>query len=254
MADDIVADAKRQVDNRVSGSTPSSEDPLIWVSGSGVTVPKRGTLGKNELKVSEMKQSVLAAAANRDPYFSTLANSLYATNFISKSSRNIPEYVAAGLENAINVYQAYVSTGGDKSFSDWWGGYVQSAPPREDDGGGAYTGPVTTVTTSITDENTAEALLNNMARDLLGRGLTEKETNKYLRQFRQAEEEAPQVTTTTPMGKARRETETVSAADKGELLREILVKNPDYQKYQIDTTIMDMLIDDIKKGQEVIYG
>ena len=254
MADDIVADAKRQVDNRVSGSTPSQDDPLIWVSGSGITVPKRGTLGKNQLKVSEMKQSVLAAAANRDPYFSTLANSLYATNFISKSSRNIPEYVAAGLENAINVYQAYVSTGGDKSFSDWWGGYVQSAPPREDDGGGAYTGPVTTVSTSITDENTAEALLNNMARDLLGRGLTEKETSKYLRQYRQIEEDNPQVTTTQPMGQSRRETVTESAPSKEEMLRQVMAQNPDYQKYQIDTTIMDLLLDDIKAGQEVIRG
>jgi hypothetical protein len=38
------------------------------------------------------------------------------------------------------------------------------------------------------------------------------------------------------------------------MLRQVLSQNPDYQKFQIDTTIMDLLLEDIKAGQEVIRG
>jgi hypothetical protein len=47
---------------------------------------------------------------------------------------------------------------------------------------------------------------------------------------------------------------TETAASKEELLRQVISSNPDFQNYQIDTTIMDMLLDDIKSAKEVIYG
>lgn len=261
MADDIVAESKRGIDDIVSATPPDQDDPLIWISGTGTgrRIPKRGvTMGRNQLTLSQMKQSVQAAAANRDPYFGTLANDLVKVNLLTESGKDVVEYVLNGLEDAVGLYQAYSATGGNKSFTDWWSGYVGSAPSVEDTeaggvGGGGYAGPVTTTTTTITDEVTAEALIDGVARDLLGRSLTPKETRKYLRQFRTAEMESPQVTTTTP-GVSTRSTETVTAADKGELLRQIIAENPDYQDFQIDTTIMDMLLDDIKAGQEVIYG
>ena len=88
---------------------------------------------------------------------------------------------------------------------------------------------------------------------LLGRGLTKKETEKYLREFRQAEMGAPQVTTTARgAGATTQLTET--AASKDEMLRQIISQNPDYQKFQVDTTIMDMLMEDIEKGKKAIYG
>lgn len=211
------------------------------------------------MTLSQMTQSIKAAAANRDPYFSTLADDLVRVNLLSESGKNVIDYVVNGLEDAVGLYQAYSATGGEKSFTDWWGDYTRTAPQAEETvgagggGGGGYAGPVTTTTMNITDEVTAEALIDGVARDLLGRSLTQKETQKYLRQFRTAEMESPQVTTTTP-GVATRSTETVTAADKGELLRQIIAENPDYQDFQIDTTIMDMLLDDIKAGQEVIYG
>jgi len=260
MADDIVAESKRGIDDIVSATPPDQDDPLIWISGTGTgrRIPKRGiTMGRNQMTLSQMTQSVKAAAANRDPYFSTLADDLVKVNLLSESGKNVIDYVVNGLEDAVGLYQAYSATGGEKSFTDWWGDYTRTAPgvEKEEAGGGrgGYAGPVTTTTINITDEVTAEALIDGVARDLLGRSLTPKETQKYLRQFRTAEMESPQVTTTTP-GVSTRSTETVTAADKGELLRQIISENPDYQDFQIDTTIMDMLLDDIKAGQEIIYG
>ena len=106
---------------------------------------------------------------------------------------------------------------------------------------------------SITDEDTAEALLDKYARDLVGRGLTAKERDKYIKQFNKAEMESPQVTVSSGSGAVRTST-TTSAPSKEEMLRDIVSKNPDYAKFQIDTTVMDMLMDDIRKGQEVING
>ena len=120
-------------------------------------------------------------------------------------------------------------------------------------GSGKYKGPVTTTSSTITDEISAKALLNNYARDLIGRDLNDKEVDKYVKQFNRLEAENPQVSVSTP-GVGRASSVTNTAASKEELLRQVVSSNPDYAKFQIDTTIMDMLLDDIEKGKAVING
>ena len=122
-----------------------------------------------------------------------------------------------------------------------------------DSGSGKYKGPVTTTSSTITDEISAKALLNNYARDLIGRDLNDKEVDKYVKQFNRLEKENPQVSVSTP-GVGRAASVTNTAASKEELLRQVVSSNPDYAKFQIDTTIMDMLLDDIEKGKAVING
>lgn len=261
--DTILADVKNKTKS-VTGSAPNDDDPIILFSGGRKTftpavpgeVPARisgsGGISKS---ASQIQREILAAAARRDPNYNAWAQLLLQGGFTTESRSRIPEYVSADAMNAISMYQAYSAEGGAGSFQDWIINYVQSAPPAETGGGrgGGYSGPVTTTTVSITDENTAEALLNKYARDLLGRGLTAKERDKYIKQFNKAEMESPQVTTSAGTGATRTST-TTTAASKEELLREVVSKNPDYAKFQVDTTIMDMLMDDIRKGQEVING
>ena len=210
------------------------------------------------IKASAIQDSILALGANLDPQYDAVAGLLVAGDFLKPEYVKYPAYTSNSMGTAINLHAAYVKNGGDRPLMEWLDWYARNRPQEADAPSaaraGAYTGPVTTTTTTLTDEVTAEALLNQVSRDLLGRSLTKKETQKYLNEFRQAEEGAPQVTTTTPGGPASRETETVTAADKGELLRQILVENPDYQKYQVDTTIMDLLMEDIDEGKKVIYG
>ena len=249
---------------KVDAATPTvpaadaDKNPTVWLSGGGQQAYAVGeapgrmtTSGRVQMTLEAMQNGLLAAAASRDPAYDKMAQALVDTGLLSKSYKGIPQYAANSLSSAVDLYLAYQGTGGDKSFSQWWSGYSSTADPKGD---GAYTGPKTTQTTSITDEVTAEALIDQMAREMLGRALTPKETDKYLSRFRKAEEKSPQITTTTPMGKARSETQSVTAADKGELLRGIISSNPDYEKYQMDTTIMDMLLDDINRGREVIRG
>lgn len=265
MADSIYGDAQDQLNKISAQSSVSSDDPVILFSSGNKTftpavpgeIPGRVTSSGGVTKsASQIQREILAAAANRDPNYNTWAQVLLQGGFTSESRSKIPLYVASDAMNAIKMYQAYSVEGGRNSFQDWMVGYVQSSPQVDSSGGGGgggYSGPVTTTSVSITDENTAEALLDKYARDLLGRGLTKQETQKYIKDFNKAEAAAPQVTTSSGSGATRTST-TETAASKEELLREVVSRNPDFAKYQVDTTIMDMLMDDIRKGQEVING
>lgn len=115
--------------------------------------------------------------------------------------------------------------------------------------GSGSSGPRTTSSASITDATTAEALLNKVATDLIGRNLTANEIKKYTQQFNTMERQNPAMTTTSESGSV-----STSAPDKAELLRQVVSKNPDYMKYQVDTTVMDMFLDRIKEGQAVANG
>jgi hypothetical protein len=266
MADEsILADVRNQTKG-VTASSSAASDPVIFFSGGGKTfvpsvpgeIPGRMTTSRNVTKTaSQIQQEILAAAARRDPNYGAWAQLLLQGGFTSDSRVKIPLYVANDAMNAIQMYQAHSAQGGKGSFQDWIIGYVQSAPQEASTGsggmGGGYSGPVTTTSVNITDEDTAEALLDKYARDLLGRGLTEKERTKYIKEFNLAEEQAPQVTVSGGSGATRTST-TTTATSKEELLRQVVSKNPDYAKFQVDTTIMDMLMDDIRKGQEVIRG
>lgn len=229
----------------------SSKEP-IWVKGSDPNAPNN-----QYLTLDEIQSNLYAQAAVRSPEYQKVVENLYNANFISKQQTMQPESVVNAITYPIKMYQAYATRAGSEavSYNKWADWYFSTAQPRDGGGGGggSYSGPVTTTSTTITDEVTARGLLSNFARDLLGRDLTEKETNKYLRQFREAEQEAPQVTTTSGTG-ATRTSVTETAASKEEMLRQIISSNPDYQKFQVDTTIMDMLMQDIEKGKKVIYG
>lgn len=230
----------------IRGQQGIGDSARIWVSGPK-DAPKTMTLG-------ELQTEIKAGAATRNPAYNRLAEALYQGNFISKSQKDQADSVVAAVERPFGLYSAYALREGTDAipYEDWFDWYTKSAKPRTE-GSGGYTGPVTTTSTTITDADTAEALLDKYARDLLGRGLTKKETQKYIKDFNKAEAGAPQVTTSAGSGAVRTST-TETAASKEELLREVVSKNPDFAKFQVDTTVMDMLMDDIRKGQEVING
>jgi len=266
MADESILDTVKNQTKGVTGSSTTTNDPVILFSGGEKTftpsvpgeIPGRVTPSRGVTKtVSQIQTEIQAAAARRDPNYNAWVQLLVQGGFTTESRAKFSKYVASDLTNATDMYQAYASEGGSGSFQDWIIGYVQSAPKEVDTGaggrGGGYSGPVTTTTVNITDEDTAEALLDKYARDLLGRGLTEKERTKYVKEFNVAEREAPQVTISEGSG-ALRATTTTTATSKEELLRQVVSNNPDYAKFQVDTTIMDLLMDDIRKGQEVIRG
>lgn len=255
---DIVEDALNKANELDAKNVATNDNPVIWVGSTYNYSGARLSRSKVNLTLDQMQNKVKSWFASRDPQYDAYADKLIAGGFMDKSYRDQGVTASRALGFAVEIYQAYAADGGQLSFDDWFDWYASTAQQDTTGAGGGrgggYSGPVTTVSTTITDPVTAEAVLDNFARDLLGRSLTKKETEKYLRQYRQIEEDSPQVTTTRSVGPARRETVTESAPSKEEMLRQVMAKNPDYQRYQIDTTIMDLLLDDIKAGQEVIRG
>lgn len=255
---DIVEDALNKANELDAKNVSTNDNPVVWVSNTYNYSSQGMAPSKVNLTLDQMQNKVKSWFASRDPQYTAYANKLITGGFMNESYRDQGEVASRALATAVGIYQAYAADGGQLSFDDWFD-WFSSTSEQADAGagggrGGGYAGPVTTVSTTITDPVTAESVLDNFARDLLGRSLTKRETEKYLQQYRQIEEDSPQVTTTRPMGQARRETITESAPSKEEMLRQVMAQNPDYQKYQIDTTIMDLLLDDIKAGQEVIRG
>lgn len=254
MAGEIANQAKSEIKNvQVASATGkdfkfpvASGAATGYQTGSGVSYQK--VMGDAE----SLRNAVLATAAMRDPRYNDIANKLYQGNFLSskKYIDTVPEYTARAMDSATNLYSAYYMNGGREDFTSWLDNYVAGAKPRKEEGG-AYTGPRTTTSVTLTDEVTATALLDEFARANLGRGLEEGEVEKYLSKFRKAEMGAPQVTTTTPQGKAATTSVTETAASKEELLRQIVAKNPDFAEFQMDTTVMDMFANRIKRGQAV---
>lgn len=253
MADDIVAEALSGLKS-ASNANSTGKEPVIWVgsapqgyqTGSGVTY------SKVNMTVSDLQNAVLAAAAQRSPDYTDIANKMYQGGFLSSEKyTQIPAYTAKAVETAANMYNAYSMAGGSEDFNTWLDGYVATAQPRDAAGGsgGAYAGPRTTTSVTLTDEVSAAALLDEFARKNLGRSLEEGEVEQYLSSFRKAEMGAPQVTTTTPQGKAATTSVTETATSKEELLRQIIAKNPDFAEFQMDTTVMDMFADRINRSR-----
>jgi len=265
VTDDIIARVAKALDAyRGREETRESKDsnPMVWVGNVPVRVEGEKPMTRRDVvSKSDMIRKAVAAGARRDPQYYALADQLVRNSFMSESASRYPGGVAAGLGNAIDVYQSYAREGGTMNFTQWLDWYSSGAPEAEDSQGrggrsfgrGGYSGPTTTTSVTLTDEMTAEALLDKFSRDLLGRGLTKRETEKYLKEFRKGEQAAPQVTTSVP-GRGTMSQVTETAASKEEMLRQIVSRNPDYEKFQINTTIMDMLMEDIEEGKRVIYG
>lgn len=169
-------------------------------------------------------------------------------------------YVASVVEGTGRALAMYQNSGSDLPFDEWLDRTAQKVGRSGDSssgygggGGGGYTGPVTTTSRTITDEVTAENLLQTLATDMLGRSLTTDEVAKYTKQFNQQERANPQVTVSQASTGSQSST-TNTAPDKAELLRRILVGNEDFMENQIDTTVMDMFVNRVKGGQAVIDG
>lgn len=246
-----MADLVDQYLAQLAGANTSAPSEPIWVKGN-----KPGDANNQYKTLEELQNDLFAAAATRSPEYNKVVQNLYDANFISKAQMSQAPSVKAALAYPVQMYQAYASRAGDNtvSFNKWFDWYTSTAGSRSSGGSGSgYSGPVTTTSVTVTDENSAESLLNNYARDLLGRGLTKQETQKYIKQFNQAERDSPQVTVSSGSGATRTST-TETATSKEEILREVVSKNPDFAKYQVDTTIMDMLMDDIQKAKVMING
>lgn len=117
-------------------------------------------------------------------------------------------------------------------------------------GGGGYTGPVSQYTEMA--ESDIRATANDVALELLGRPLDDKEFNRVLRKTRRAEQAEPTVTTRSTGKTVTRQGLTAQGRD--DILRDVISKNPEYEQFQVETTVLDAMLKFVNQKRQVSDG
>ncbi len=115
----------------------------------------------------------------------------------------------------------------------------------------AYAGPMESV--QVAAETDIVAMAQATAQELLGRSATQQELDKILKRTRKAEQAQPQVQTRQGPGRVTTE-EGLTKSGRDAILRKVLMQSPDYASYQFDSTVMDMMMDNLRRGQQVARG
>jgi len=250
---DILKQATEAASNVSSTGNVVSNAP-IWIgSTAGKLAPgNTGTAptSKQTVSSSDLVNTFARWRADGDPRYVSVRNNLISAGLLwgVGATPNNWNSVQTAFSSAIAMYQ---QSSQKTDFGKW---LDTSAKTNKVTGtGGAYSGPVTTTSVDVTDPDTAAAMLNKLSTDMLGRNLTHNEISKYTVQMNKAERANPQVTVSDGTG-ASRSSNTTTAPDKGEILRKILAKDSGFAENQIDTNIMDMFVNQIKKGQDILNG
>jgi hypothetical protein len=117
-------------------------------------------------------------------------------------------------------------------------------------GRGGYSGP--TVSRTMMAESDIRATANALAIELIGRPVDDKELEKITRRMRMAEVEQPQITTSTTGSSVTQQG--LTAQGREDILRDLISKNPEYQDFQVDTTVLDAMTGFINEKKQVSGG
>lgn len=123
-----------------------------------------------------------------------------------------------------------------------------SSMPKSKGKKGPYTGPRASIT--VQAESDINATANALAMEMIGRTLTDKELSRVTKRIRSAEMNQPQVTT----GDVKRTvtTQGLTAQGREDILREVIAQRPEFESYQLDTTVMDAMNSYIQEKRAVI--
>jgi len=249
--DDIVLAALEALDG--IGVRAEAEEEIsipvgsTYQTGAGV-VPRYQTL-------SQMQMNVLSWASNRSPEYTTFAQNMVDAGFLPESAMDQPTSAANNLQYPVQVFQAYRAGGGDMDFNEWFDWYSSTARAQRSSSGigggsGAYTGPVRSITEMA--ESDIRKTANNIAIELLGAPVEEKEMERIIKKMRKAEQEQPTITTRTT-GKTVTE-EGLTAQGRDDILRDLISQNPEYEQFQVDTTVLDSMLDFVNRKKQVAGG
>jgi hypothetical protein len=115
----------------------------------------------------------------------------------------------------------------------------------------AYDGPMESV--QVAAETDIVAMAQEAAQELLGRAPTQAELDRILKRTRKAEQAQPTVQTRQGPGRVTTQ-EGLTKEGRDAILKQVLMSSPDYAGYQIDSTMMDMFANILRKGQAVARG
>jgi hypothetical protein len=216
-------------------------------SGAG-TVPT--SVSVYDITRRDSKGWLTNLKANNPDGYKGVVDLLRAGGFLGAKA-NAPDSIRRAVDSAAKEAAARYKSGQteDVDFVD----YLYSRVGSGDGSGGKtgrYTGPVESRT--VMAESDIKATANALAIELIGRAITDEELKKITRRMRTAEQQQPQVTTgdvastTTIQG--------LTSQGREDILREVISENPEFVDYQLDTTVMDLMLEDIDLGKRVARG
>lgn len=117
-------------------------------------------------------------------------------------------------------------------------------------GSGGYSGPV--ATTTLMDDRDVDRTANALALELIGRPLSDKELAKVTQRLRTEERANP--TVTTPGTGTSLTQSGLSAEGRADVLREVIAENPEYRQFQVDNTVLDTMLSELNKREQMVNG
>lgn len=117
-------------------------------------------------------------------------------------------------------------------------------------GRNGFRGPTETITEMA--ESDIRKSANTIAIELLGRPVDEKEMDRIVRKMRGAEQEQPTITTSVPGRTVTQQG--LTATGREDILRELISQNPEYEQFQVDTTVLDSMLDFVNRKKQVSGG
>ena len=115
-------------------------------------------------------------------------------------------------------------------------------------GRGGYSGPRASIVQQA--ESDINATANALALEMIGRPLNQKELNRITKRIRAAEVEQPTVTSGSPARTVQQQG--LTAQGREDILREVIAKRPEFEKFQLDTTVMDAMNAYVQEKRAVI--
>jgi hypothetical protein len=238
---------------------PVTGEALITTGSTPVRIPVFvDTTSPRGVKVASDINSIL----NADRYSKSDANALWdqlppeTQNALTEIAKSQGGRSGKALWER-SVSASFVSTKQGNPQNPWdfisaAGADVQSTGTGSRGGrAAAYTGPVESV--SVQAETDIIATAQATAQALLGRTATEDEIQRILKQTRRAEQAQPTVQTRQGPGRVTTE-EGLTKEGRDAILNKVLMSSPDYASYQFDSTVMDMMVNNLRRGQEVARG
>jgi transglutaminase/protease-like cytokinesis protein 3 len=101
-------------------------------------------------------------------------------------------------------------------------------------------------------ESDIRATANALAIELIGRPVDDKELDKITKRMRGAEIAQPQITTSTTGSSVTQQG--LTSQGREDILRDLISKNPEYQDFQVDTTVLDAMTGFINEKKRVSGG
>ena len=246
-------DARKEAQQQSAGSsskTPWSSESWKPGAAAGVSVPKtwdriysdtstlQGIAGVSDPRSYTWRESrqpsdvpnYYALSSNERDLFNAAAKSIHP---LKTGEAFYGELIKASYDLSLaGIYKSPQ----ELAFDAYEGspGGAQDGSGRS--GSGRYTGP--TATTTLANERDLRATADAVASTVIGRGITDDEFQKVLKQVRSAERAQPTVTTS---GVGSSVTQSgLSAQGRQDIIRDALMKGPEAEDYSKATTMMDV--------------